>query len=253
MIPTLIPTVTPAVTGPLTGPIDTLRLYETPEGMDLALRVAGPAPRALALLIDLVIRLALYAVLVPLLVFSGTGMGLALLGAFFLEWLYPVVFEVQSGATPGKRALGLRVVHDDGTPVALPASLIRNLLRVVDFLPLFYGVGLVSTLVDRDFRRLGDLAAGTLVVHRRPGPGRSAPPLEAPPVAPPPGLSLATQQALLAFRERAPRLSPARREELAETLLAALPWPAGPRPRDAAATALVGGYAAWLAQGRAGH
>ncbi len=238
----------------MTGPIDTLRLHETPEGMDLALRVAGPAPRALALSVDLVIRLALSAVLVPLLVFSGTGMGLALLGAFFLEWLYPVVFEVRSGATPGKRALGLRVVHDDGTPVGLPASLIRNLLRVVDFLPAFYGVGLVSTLVDRDFRRLGDLAAGTLVVHQRRGLGRSAaPPLEALPAAPPPGLSLATQQALLAFRERAPRLSSARRAELAETLLAALPQPPGPSPRDGAATALVGGYAAWLAQGRAGH
>ena len=103
-----------------------------------------------------------------MLALAGLGQGLMLLGFFLLEWFYPVFFELRSGATPGKRAMGLRVVHDDGTPVGAVASVIRNLLRVADFLPLFYAAGLVSCLVDRDFRRLGDLAAGTLVVHSEP-------------------------------------------------------------------------------------
>ena len=243
----------------LAAPLDTLRLHETPEGVDLGLGVAGPAPRALALVADGAIRLAIYLVLSPLLALSGFGLGLNLIALFLLEWLYPVAFEVLTGATPGKRMLGLLVVHDDGTPVALPASLIRNLLRVVDFLPLFYGVGLVCTLADLDFRRLGDLAAGTLVIHaqRRSAPGRAAAgrsATSAAPRQPPPGLALATQQSILAYRERAPRLSAARRSELAETLLAHLPAPAaGPAvTRGTPAVEQVQGYADWLAQGRAG-
>ena len=162
------------------APIDTLRLNETPEGVDLGLSVAGPVPRALALALDSLIRLGLYLLLLPLLSLSKLGAGLFLLGIFLVDWLYPVLFEVYRGATPGKRAMGLAVVHDDGTPVGLAASLIRNLLRIIDFLPLFYGVGLVSCLVDRDFRRLGDLAAGTLVIHAEASKGKSS----APPTAP---------------------------------------------------------------------
>ena len=227
--------------------LDTVRLNETPEGVDLGLRVAGPAPRALALALDWLIRLALYMVLTPLAAFSGLGAGLILLGAFLIEWLYPVIFEVLKGATPGKRAMGLAVVHDDGTPVGLPASMIRNLLRVVDFLPIFYGVGLISTLVDPDFRRLGDLAAGTLVIHAEGRDPKLAIPV-ASPRPPPPGLTLAAQQAILAFAERSERLSLGRREELAETLVARLGGPEAVRGR--AAVERIQGYASWLARGR---
>ncbi|WP_295384515.1 RDD family protein [uncultured Thiodictyon sp.] len=244
-------------------PVDTVRLNETPEGVDLGLRVAGPAPRALALIADGAIRAIVYLVLSPLMVLSGFGLGLSLIAAFLLDWLYPVAFEVFSGATPGKRSLGLMVVHDDGTPVGLPASLIRNLLRVVDFLPLFYGVGLLSTLADRDFRRLGDLAAGTLVVYaqRRPRqtPGQTgertgAALLDAPPRQPPLGLPLATQQSILAFCERSDHLSAPRRIELAETLLAHLSASPDGRTdtRGLAAVEQVQGYGSWLAQGRVG-
>jgi uncharacterized RDD family membrane protein YckC len=227
--------------------LDTVRLNETPEGVDLGLRVAGPAPRALALALDWLIRLALYLVLTPLAAFSGLGAGLILLGAFLIEWLYPVIFEVLKGTTPGKRAMGLAVVHDDGTPVGLPASMIRNLLRVVDFLPIFYGVGLISTLVDPDFRRLGDLAAGTLVIHAEGRERKLAIP-KASPCPPPRGLSLATQQAILAFGERSERLSPDRRVELAEILVGRLSGAEGVRGR--AAVERVQGYARWLARGR---
>lgn len=226
--------------------IDTVRRNEIPEGVALGLEVAGPVPRALALVLDAAVRAVLYLLLAPLLTLSGVGAGAALLGFFLLEWFYPVLFEVRRGATPGKSALGLAVVQDDGTPVGLAASMIRNLLRLVDFLPFGYGLGLAVTLVDQDCRRLGDLAAGTLVVHverRAHRAGRQAIPA-APPRQPPPGLPLATQQAILSFAERRHRLSAARCAELAE-VIAADAAPAGESALD-----LVMGWASWLARGR---
>ena len=142
--------------------LDTLRRVPTPEGFELTLRLAGPVPRALAYAIDIAIRAAIYLALsmsLPALVGGGTG--LMLIAAFLLEWFYPVAFEVWwGGATPGKRAFGLAVLSDNGTPVTFGASVTRNLLRAVDFLPMLYAFGLVSMLVSRDFKRLGDLAAG---------------------------------------------------------------------------------------------
>ena len=220
--------------------IDTLRVFETPEGVDLGLRLAGPVPRAAAFAIDLLIRAALYLVLTPLMALAGLGGGLVLLALFLTEWFYPVWFEVRSGATPGKRALGLAVVHDDGTPVGPSASLIRNLLRAVDFLPLFYGVGLVSMLVDRDFRRLGDLAAGTLVIYaERPPAERRIP--EYSPCAPAGRLDIEMQRAIFDYAERSPRLSAPRRVELAELATG---------DRGDAAVARLLGIANWLARGR---
>lgn len=209
----------------------------------MELRVAGPVVRAAALGIDTLIKGALYLALTPLFGFSGLGLGMFLLGMFLLEWFYPVLFEIWRGATPGKRAMGLMVVQDDGTPVTPTASVIRNLLRVVDFLPLFYGAGLVSTLVDRDFRRLGDLAAGTLVVHVESRLHRDEIPPH-PPLPLPRTLSLETQQAILDYAERSPRLSPQRRAELAEALY----W-LSDRKGSAAEEALLG-YANFLARGR---
>lgn len=223
--------------------IDTLRVQETPEGVDIELRPAGPVVRSAALAIDTLIKGALYLALMPLLALSGVGVGLALLGVFLLEWFYPVFFELLRGATPGKRAMDLVVVQDDGTPVGPAASVIRNLLRVVDFLPLFYGAGLVSTLLDRDFRRLGDLAAGTLVVHvaGRPKRGEIS---EHPPLPLPRALPIQVQQAILDYAERSPKLSSERRTELAE----ALSW-LSRREGSAARDALLG-YANYLVRGR---
>ena len=110
--------------------IDSLRFQETPEGIDLELRLAGPVVRAAALGIDTLIKGVLYLALTPLLAFSGLGVGLVLLGVLLIEWFYPVFFEIRRGATPGKRAMGLAVVQDDGTPVGPASSVIRNLLRV---------------------------------------------------------------------------------------------------------------------------
>jgi hypothetical protein len=143
--------------------------------------------------------------------------GIVLLTAFFVEWLLPAWFEAAwQGQTPGKRAFGLAVLNDDGTPVRWPAALTRNLLRAVDFLPLFYGVGLATMLANRDFKRLGDLAAGTLVVYQPEKKVRAMKLQEAPPLAPPLALSLEEQRALLELAERAPSLTRERLEELAE-------------------------------------
>lgn len=199
--------------------LDTRRTIETPEGVELNLRTAGPAVRFYAWLIDFAIRLAFYvvfAMLLPLL--GGLGMGIYLIIIFLLEWFYPVVFEVlRNGATPGKRAMEVRVVHDDGTEVGWQAAVIRNLLRAADFLPVCYGIGLVSMLVTRDFRRLGDLAAGTLVVYRDDPPPKMDI-VTAMPLAPPVPLSAPEQYAVLQFAERCSTLSPERANELAETL-----------------------------------
>ena len=234
-------------------------MFETPEGVNLALRLAGPISRAAAQAIDWLIRLVLYVVLAPLAAFSGVGTGLMLLGLFLVEWFYPVWFELRSGATPGKKAMGLVVVHDDGTPVGPSASLIRNLLRALDFLPLFYSTGLISMLIDRDFRRLGDLAAGTLVVYADgPRVDRQIP--EQPPRAPAGRLDTDLQQAILDFAERSPRLSRARCAELAELAVGdgligtgagmGAGMGAARGERGEAAVADLLGVANWIARGR---
>jgi RDD family protein len=146
---------------------------------------------------------------------GGIGVAVWLILLFALEWLYPIVFELTpSGATPGKRAFHLRVVMDNGLPVTAAASVTRNLLRTADFLPFVYGFAIVSMLVRRDCKRLGDLAAGTIVVYERGAVARPA--IEAvEPVAPAFAIAPEDQAALVAFAARAPRLTAERIDELA--------------------------------------
>lgn len=196
--------------------LDTLRRVPTPEGFELSLRLAGPVPRALAYAVDLAIRVALFAGLATLLSrLSAGGTGLLLIAGFLLEWFYPVACEVWwNGATPGKRAFGLVVLADNGTPVTFGASVTRNLLRAVDFLPMLYAFGLVSMLASRDFKRLGDHAAGTVVVYRD-RPGVRGPIPAAPPLAPAVALNLDERRAILDFAERYATLSEERADEVA--------------------------------------
>ncbi len=141
----------------------------TPEGVELGIVLAGAGSRFIASVIDLALQLVLVglAALVTLvLVGGGVGTALFAIAAFAAAYLYDVLFEVlASGRTPGKRATHLRVVREQGTPVDLPASAIRNLLRFIDLLPTAYLVGLISILLTRRNQRLGDLAAGTLVIR----------------------------------------------------------------------------------------
>lgn len=199
--------------------LDTSEHIETPEGVDLEVVPAGVIVRCLAYLIDFSIRVIIFIVLAMLLGWLGDlGAGVLSILVFLLEWLYPVVFEVFiNGATPGKKLMKLRVIQEDGTPVKLASSVIRNLLRVVDFLPLGYLTGLVTMTLSGNFRRLGDLAAETMVVHdenvhlyaisehcqRRPLPMP---------------FKLFEQQAIIQFSQRAEGLSEARQFELANIL-----------------------------------
>lgn len=197
--------------------LDTVREVSTPELVELRLHCAGPVPRALAWVIDQLLRMAIMIVVGMLTAFVGrAGIAVYLIVFFAIEWLYPVIFEVLwHGATPGKRALGLQVIQEDGTPVGWRSSLTRNLLRTADFLPFLYGIGLISMLLSRESRRLGDIVAGTLVVYRQPLP--RAPKLPAaPPWRPPQPVGRQAQRAVLAFAERAPLLAAERAGELAE-------------------------------------
>lgn len=217
--------------------LDTARRVATPEGVEITLRVAGPVPRALAYTLDLLLRGAImFALMIAVSALGNFGSAIMLLGAFMLEWLYPVLFEVLSaGATPGKRAMGLIVLNDDGTPVRWPASLTRNLLRAIDFLPFLYFIGFVTMVANRDFKRLGDLAANTLVVYRDEKPAAASIP-EASPIAPSIPLTLAEQRTLLDFSERSNRLTAERAAELAEIVAPLTTGHSGP----AAVQQLVG-------------
>ncbi|RTE66415.1 RDD family protein [Amphritea opalescens] len=223
--------------------IDTVREHETPEGIRLELRLAGPVVRACAWSIDMLIRVILYGGVSGIFAFfGGIGTSLMLIMFFLIEWFYPVLFELYNGASPGKKAMGLVVIQDNGTPITFSSSLIRNLLRGADFLPFLYATGLLSMLLNRNFQRLGDLAAGTLVVYREQALVRVQLP-EAERRRPPVDLSVDEQRELIRFAERCPQLSRDRQIELA-TLL----FPVTGK-RGAAAVQEILGYAAWLTRG----
>ena len=224
--------------------LDTTRRVATPEGIELTLRLAGPVPRALAWSVDLALRAAIVLVVMTIASQLGrAGWGVVLLAAFFVEWLLPAWFEAQMrGQTPGKRLFGIAVLNDDGTPLRWPGALTRNLLRAVDFLPLMYGFGLVTMLLNRDFKRLGDLAAGTVVVYQSSAVDSPRKIPEAPPVPPPVELDLEEQRAVLELAERSSGLTRERVEELA-----ALPTPLVGRLEGAHAAARLLGMANYLA------
>src|SRR5579864_2952277 len=139
--------------------------------------LAGIGSRFMAAFLDILIELAVYLALFLLTLqwwSSGwlTGnrsiwwQALISLVAFCLNWGYYAVFEaLWKGQTPGKRWAGIRVIKDSGRPINAFEAISRNLIRFVDFLPLFYGVGVITMLLNPKNRRLGDYVAGTLVVH----------------------------------------------------------------------------------------
>lgn len=206
------------MSGPPPSRLDTVCRIATPEGCEIDLRVAGPVARARAWFLDFLIRMGCWMLLGIIASQIGEfGVGLMLLGAFLLEWFYPLLFEIyRQGQTPGKKSCGLAVVHDDGRPVGWHAAFVRNTLRAVDFLPLLYAAGFVSTLFNRQGKRLGDLAAGTLVVYVETTPVRDLIlddklGSEAPPFA----LTRDEQVAIIEFTRRADTLTSERAAEVA--------------------------------------
>lgn len=211
--------------------LDTAVTLETPEGIEMEVHPAGLFVRGLAFVVDELIRWGVIAFGLLVGAFTGLfGLGLALVVMFFTYWLYGVGFEIfNNGVTPGKKLMGLQVVHDDGTPIRLPASLLRNLVLYVDLLPAAYTAGMVTMLLTSNFRRLGDLAGGTMVVYRPLEPvlamdsvaGARAPPFV---------LTPAEQGVLVDFLERSSGLTPERSTELAGLLSDTFSC----RPEDAA-------------------
>lgn len=229
--------------------MDTVVAVETPEGILLELRPAGLTARLYAFILDGFIRLAIVFVgSIVQAVLGGIGVAFGLILIFALEWFYPVFFELMpSGATPGKRAFGLKVVMDNGLPVTPAASLTRNLLRAADFLPLAYGFAIISSLVRPDYKRLGDIAAGTLVV-RQPRPAARILLDAIAPLAPVMPLGPSDQAAIIALAARASRLTPERLDELA-ALAAGVSGDAGRSGPDV--TRRVLGVAQWALGRRA--
>jgi uncharacterized RDD family membrane protein YckC len=229
--------------------IDTILTAETPEGIAISIRPAGFAVRATAFLIDAVIRFVLLMICATVLTASGgLGAGARFQGGLFficlfvLNWLYPVIFELTpAAATPGKRIMGLVVLMANGLPITPAGCLIRNLMRVVDVLPLCYAFGIVTILLRGDSRRIGDLAGGTVVAYRYDvQPAGSL--ADAAPIPPPIVLSRRQQIAVMAFGFRVGRLTPERAEEIAELASAAV---ADTAARLSLTTRLVG-VARWL-------
>lgn len=223
--------------------LDTTRAVEVPEGITLSLPVAGYVSRALAFLVDLIIRFVIFIGLSWFFsIFDRLGDGLLLLSVFLIEWFYPVLFEVfWLGQTPGKKVMGILVVNDDGTPVSWSSSIIRNLLRFADFLPAFWVFGLVSMMLNRDFKRLGDLAAGTLVIHQREviSPQSTH---DTDGLAPKTPLKLDEQSAIIAYSDRIERMTQARADELARYLT---PWLQNSQANQSSALQIVR-MARWL-------
>jgi uncharacterized RDD family membrane protein YckC len=233
----------------LRDPLDTTVEIETPEHVRFRYHVAGPAKRALAYLIDLVIRATVVLVIAIVAMIAGVAAGdamahasggLVILVMFVVEWGYYVLFETfWSGRTPGKRALSLRVVTEGGHPLRFVDSLLRNLLRAADLLPFAYAIGLVVMGRDPRFRRLGDLAAGTIVIAEErsmvAGPLRLNPPPTPAELAPlPQRLPLSGDEldAIELFLRRVGKLSPLRETELAEMVAPIFARRIGARYRD---------------------
>ncbi len=147
------------------------RLILTPEHVPIRLTPAGLGSRFLALLVDVAIILGMvsgFSYAVHKLLSAGVADALTTTASFVLFSGYPIYFELRrQGRSPGKRAFRLRVVDGRGLPITLEQSFVRNIVRVLDFAPLFYGFGGLVSLFDRDRRRLGDILADTLVVHER--------------------------------------------------------------------------------------
>jgi uncharacterized RDD family membrane protein YckC len=214
----------PSAAMALTAKIDTLQTIEIAEGVQIQLKPAGPCVRMAAYLLDLIyffLALLVLGIVVGVLgeMFgTGVGQGVFSLAIFLLNWFYFVWYEVRRGDSPGKKRMGLKVVTTSGSPPELGASMLRNLLRFADFLPFGYLFGVVTCLSNRNFQRIGDLVADTLVVYdAKPNKNEKALLLKNPvtPLAPRAVLSREEQSALVQFLDRAELWSPSRKEELA--------------------------------------
>ncbi len=226
-------------------PLDTDTIVEAPEHIVFRYVVAGPGRRAVAHIIDLCVCYGSLLVLSFCVIMTfagleviagwrspiggslaGAGMGVVLVIAFAAQWLYSFLWEGFTGRSPGKIALGLRVVMVSGQPIGFGAAALRNVLRAADVLPGTYLVGVAAMALNRRFQRLGDLVAGTMVIVTG-RPDKAAPLMLWPPpervelaVLPPEvPLDIDERQAIELFLRRRAALGPAREHELATIMM----------------------------------
>ena len=221
-------------------PLDTVLTVVSPENIAFQFRLAGPALRAVAFLLDGLLIGSLFiagSIVIALFgVAAEAFSGLLLVAAFFVWWGYGAACEVfANGRTAGKAALGLRVVSQTGLSINAAQAILRNLLRAADLAPPFFP-GVATMAFTSRLQRLGDLAAGTIVVLERTRRLPKAPRVEADATdVVPAGFRADARivEALAAYVGRRPQLSPARRRELATIGAARLcaAW-RRPLPRD---------------------
>ncbi len=210
---------------------------ETPEQTSLEFPLAGIGSRFLAIALDLLLQIAAYVVLgliaamiswIGILGVMGKQWGIAILifVAFVVQFGYFSLFEIfWNGQTPGKRWTHLRVIQDSGRPITAYDAILRNLLRIVDALPSLYAVGIVTMLISKENKRVGDYAAGTVVVHEKPLQGvaaiwnvAAAAPALAVPVSSSAQLTADELQLVEAFFERRVGLDPEVRRSMARQI-----------------------------------
>ena len=223
--------------------LDTKVVLESPEGAELEIRPAGFLARGIALVVDEGLKLLIYVLFLLLVALLSSFMGpaveellnaLTLIVFFTVAWFYGVIFEqLNDGKTPGKVVSSIKVTNAEGTPVGIMQSIIRNLFRTVDSLflsmPGIMLIGFVPSLIplgvpglffvlfSKNFRRLGDHLADTIVIYTnqpRVAPYRGV----TSPITLPTTLSLQDQKLLLAFQDRNSEFSDERKIELAEVL-----------------------------------
>ncbi len=168
-------------------PSDDVLIIETPEQTPLEYELAGVGSRFIAILIDTLYQFVLAVLLLLIFLFIAAVVGggdrgaapgeipravwafaMLTLAMFVLQFGYFTLFEaLTAGQTPGKRRMGLRVIHASGRPMVAHEAVARNLLRIIDGMPAVYGVGLIAIMMSARRQRLGDLLAGTVVVHER--------------------------------------------------------------------------------------
>jgi uncharacterized RDD family membrane protein YckC len=209
---------------------------ETPEQTSLEFPLAGIGSRFLAVALDMLLQFAIYLVLglIAGLVASfgiaanwgkQSAFAILIFIAFAVQFGYFATFEtLWNGQTPGKRWTHLRVIQDSGRPISAYDAILRNLLRIVDSLPSLYAIGIVTMLISKENKRVGDYAAGTVVVHEKPLQGVdsiwsvTAAPSQALPTIPSAQLSPDELQLVETFFERRANLDPDVRRSMARQI-----------------------------------
>jgi uncharacterized RDD family membrane protein YckC len=208
---------------------DTTLAALTPEGIEFTLNPAGLAARGTAYAVDAAVQWTVIFVLyLAAESLRWSGVWAFFLALFVIEWFYHVICEVFfRGQSLGKKAAGLRVVRGDGAPLDPASSILRNLLRFADTFLSLYHIACILICVNKGFRRIGDFAAGTLVVYtsaaRRAFP-RIMPDSAIELITPPRALRFEEKEALIALANRYALLGRRRADEIVKPWTDSLGW-----------------------------